>query len=254
MKPINASSDLQEKIFESFSRRAESYDQYASIQKLMADRLASFLPHSTPASIVEIGCGTGFFSQHLFRLNPPRLTLNDLSPKMLEQVQKHPDFKKQTNCISGDAALTHFDPCDLVTGNAVFQWFSEPESPLKNFKSVLNPGGKILFNLFGPATLQEMRAVAGIDSPTTFHTLEQIKQSLYALGFKIDFAISELEETYFQNTQSLLKHLHSIGAAPIRKLSYSQMKRLIRDYDANFSTPKGVLARWEIVYFSAHLP
>ena len=48
-----------------FSKHARGYDRYARLQKIMADRLASFLPNIMPDKVLEIGCGTGLFTKHL---------------------------------------------------------------------------------------------------------------------------------------------------------------------------------------------
>ena len=42
-----------------FSKYAHVYDKHAQLQKLMAEKLASFLPNDMPEQILEIGCGTG---------------------------------------------------------------------------------------------------------------------------------------------------------------------------------------------------
>ena len=38
-----------------FSKHARGYDRYARLQKMMADRLASFLPNIMPDKVLEIG-------------------------------------------------------------------------------------------------------------------------------------------------------------------------------------------------------
>ena len=49
----------------SFSKHARGYDRYARLQKMMADRLASFLPNNMPEKVLEIGCGSGLLSSFL---------------------------------------------------------------------------------------------------------------------------------------------------------------------------------------------
>ena len=84
MDSVNSSSIFEEKIIESFSKYARSYDRYAILQRSMAERLASYLPETTPPHIIELGCGTGLFTRHLLTLPIKNLTLNDISSAMID--------------------------------------------------------------------------------------------------------------------------------------------------------------------------
>jgi len=62
---------------------------------------------------------------------------------------------------------------------------------------------------------------------------------------------SEIRQIFFQNTQSLIKNLQQIGAAPLRMFKPGELKQLIRDYDRNYGSPQGVYTNWELFYFFA---
>ena len=53
------------KIEVNFSKYAHAYDKHAQLQKMMAEKLASFLPNAMPKKVLEIGCGTGMFTKYL---------------------------------------------------------------------------------------------------------------------------------------------------------------------------------------------
>ena len=59
--------DYKLKIHNSFSSKAESYDAYAKIQKVVAERMIERLDvmNFTPKNILDLGCGTGLLTSLL---------------------------------------------------------------------------------------------------------------------------------------------------------------------------------------------
>ena len=98
----NSSSIFEEKIIESFSKYARSYDRYAILQKSMAERLASYLPETTPPHIIELGCGTGLFTRHLLTLPIKNLILNDISSAMVELLKYRLKLTSYTRFVIGN--------------------------------------------------------------------------------------------------------------------------------------------------------
>ena len=69
-----------------FSRNAQSYDNYAVVQKKMATKLAKLLEanNKNPQAILEIGCGTGNYTQILAEKYPQaQILATDISAEML---------------------------------------------------------------------------------------------------------------------------------------------------------------------------
>lgn len=83
-----------------FSRNAVNYDTYAVIQKKMAHQLLktiSFEHKDTHDSIniLDIGCGTGYFTEQLARCYPnANITAVDIAPGMIEYARKKLRSKK----------------------------------------------------------------------------------------------------------------------------------------------------------------
>ena len=70
-----------------FSKYAHIYDKHAQLQKLMADKLASFIPINTPEKILEIGCGTGIFTKYLLSLKVKKIfVILFIKPKILSII------------------------------------------------------------------------------------------------------------------------------------------------------------------------
>jgi pentose-5-phosphate-3-epimerase len=133
----------------------------------------------------------------------------------------------------------------------VFQWFQNPQNTLKRFHSSLEKEGYLAFSTFGPQTLEEFRRTAQFQGPTHLLSQKRWKTLLTQAGFELlEFQI-ETRQIFFQNTQSLIKNLQQIGAAPLRILKSGELRQLIRDYDREYSSPQGVYTNWELFYFFA---
>ena len=52
-------NEIKSPIALSFSKYARGYDRHAHLQKVMAEKLAAFLPNEMPKHVLEIGSGTG---------------------------------------------------------------------------------------------------------------------------------------------------------------------------------------------------
>jgi malonyl-CoA O-methyltransferase len=239
-----------ESLRDSFSKHAKTYDRYALLQKSMAERLASFLPAPLPEKVLEIGCGTGLFTRHLLTQPIGQLILNDIAPGMLEILSRSLSLPKNTTISSGNAEKIHFKKTDLICANAVFQWFQNPQETLKTLNQSLNQNGGMIFSTFGPRTLIEFREAANMPSPIDLYENTTWQKMIRDAGFTIRFNDMEVRKIFFTSTLTLLKNLQQIGAAPINMMTTSGLRKLIRDYDCQFSTTQGVYATWELYYFS----
>ena len=234
-----------------FSKHARGYDRYARLQKMMADRLASFLPNKIPDKVLEIGCGTGLFTKHLLAHKIKNITLNDISMDMIKCLKKKITLPKYSNIKIGNAETMEFQLVDMITANAVFQWFNSPGKTLNRLNLCIKPGGKLIFSTFGPATLGEFRKTAMIESPALLISFNHWKKLIKEAGLIIDLSASDNHKSFYSNTLELLKNLQQLGAAPIQLKRPGELRSLIKEYDKNYSTNQGVYANWELFYFSA---
>ncbi|KMP10785.1 hypothetical protein UR09_05240 [Candidatus Nitromaritima sp. SCGC AAA799-A02] len=255
MKIYDDFDDAAPEVAESFSRYARGYDKHARLQKMMAERLASFLPDELPPRTLEIGCGTGLFTRHLLARPIHKLILNDIAPEMIQCLKDKQTIPRRCRVLLGNAESLDFGPVDLIAANAVFQWFKTPKKALEHLAALLEPGGRIIFSTFGPATLEEFRRTADLSSPANLLSFERWKRLIRGTGLTLDSSASELRKSFFPDALALLKNLQQIGAAPYRMVRPGSLRQLIRRYDEEFSTAQGVYATWELYYFSAiHKP
>ena len=146
-----------ELIKRNFSKYASSYDQYASIQKLSASHLLSLLEGIKEAPrILEIGCGTGNYTQILSTQYP------DASILAYDPVGEMIALASNKYC-SSKVTFTDQEPFfnnamkfHLITSNAVFHWMEEPSLYLQKASGALLPGGTMAFSAFGPLSYQEL--------------------------------------------------------------------------------------------------
>ncbi len=113
-----------------FNKSALAYDQHALTQRLSANFLVEFLrdnlPSWQPETILDIGVGTGFTSEELFKHFPDaKYLLNDLAPNMLNLALKKFQNHPKVTGLLGDAETSFFPQTDLVISNLTFQWFNE---------------------------------------------------------------------------------------------------------------------------------
>ena len=238
-------------IIKSFSKFVKSYEHHAALQKSMAKRLAVFLEGEQAKTILEIGCGTGFFTKYLLALPFQNLILNDLSNAMINLLRQNIDLPKNVTLSIGNAERLIFSQTDLIVANAVFQWFQNPTQTLIGFSNIMNENGKLIFSVFGPKTLKELRKISRVNSPTKLLTQSGWEKIITKAGLRIVKAESELRKITFPSALALIRNLQQSGTAPTQLLNTGKLRKVIRQYDKIFTSNQGVYSTWEIYYFHA---
>ncbi len=117
-----------------FSDAAGRYEQAAHVQQQAASAFDAWLAQlglAAPASIAEIGCGTGFFTRLLHARYPDaRLHATDLAPAMVERCRASlpPAPGLQFSVRDGRDAI-FAPPPDWIVSTMCFQWF-DPLPPV----------------------------------------------------------------------------------------------------------------------------
>lgn len=121
-------------IRQNFSRAITTYNQFGKSQQVIATDLAHKLSHlPSPTSILEIGCGTGFLSQHLASYNCLKI-LSDLSSEMVATLNKQTGL-----AVALDGELLPFQTTfDWIVSSLAFQWFEKPHHSLPQLKKQSN--------------------------------------------------------------------------------------------------------------------
>jgi malonyl-CoA O-methyltransferase len=149
------------KLASNFNRHAGDYDHYAGVQRLMAQQLLRQIQASGQQfnRILEIGCGTGYFTDLLRQAWPQaRIIALDLAPASLQSARRRLGNDSKIHWIAADGEQLIPGTFDLITSNSVFQWFSQPDRTCRRFWEHLLPGGWLAFTTLGPQTFQELSA------------------------------------------------------------------------------------------------
>ncbi|MBF0380572.1 MAG: methyltransferase domain-containing protein [Magnetococcales bacterium] len=155
-----------EAIKNAFATAAQVYQNKADVQYRVAGQLAKMVAtYELPARphILEIGCGTGFLSQHLVDVWPDATLLcSDIAPEMVASCRANlvdVDDELVSFAVMDGENLPKGEKFDLIVSSLVFQWFVDPLGNLANLVDRLNPGGRLAFVTLGEETFKEWRGL-----------------------------------------------------------------------------------------------
>lgn len=206
-----------------FGKAAKHYDKAAAFQRHVGHLLLDKLPHlhavDNPKEVIDVGCGTGYFSAELFKLGF-KVTAADLSAEMLSQAKQR--CGDDCRYLHADAEnLPVADNCyDLAFSSLALQWCDDLSVPLNELKRVVRPGGMIFFTTLVDGSLVELKkAWAQIDHyqhVNEFKAENEIKVALAQTGLQIDKLIFSPIVTHYQSAVGLMKDLKGIGATHLQ--------------------------------------
>lgn len=227
-----------------FARKASSYDAYACVQEDAADWLAEWLPtKGTHGSCLELGAGTGLFSQHLAG-RFQQLACTDISPEMLSHCRKRvtgADFRILDAWEAPDCDRPRWD---LISSCSLLQWAPTPVSVLRNWSKQLEPNGRMLLGFFVSPSLPELDRVLEGKSPVDWRSPSEWQKAIGAA----DLQIQQMETTtriyHYPSALEFWKSLHGTGSNVTRGTSTGTLRRLLREYEGANRTEAGVRATW----------
>lgn len=149
-----------------------------------------------PASIVDLGCGTGSHTLELAERWPEARVLGiDSSAEMLAAATPHPRVRFERQDLSTWRAST---PVELIVSNAALHWVGDHPSLLERLVSSLSARGTLAFQvpanfeepshreLFALLDFTEWRARLGGVRRGAVLELEGYVQILHRLGLAVD--------------------------------------------------------------------
>jgi len=214
----------KEIVRDNFSRAVNSYDQYAVVQRYMAEKLSNYLQSIDRVdNILEIGAGTGFLTELIIDdFLESNYWLVDISPKMVAKCkEKFQDYQQIKYLVADAEKLKLEESFDLIISNAVFQWFEDLKSALRNFREYLNDGGEICFSIFGERTFQELRScvqeIRGEDSYSQNFLSKSELERVLAGEFSEIYITEEEYIERFPKVRDFLRATKKIGANSAKK-------------------------------------
>lgn len=255
----------QTQIAQRFNKAAKTYDPVAVLQQQVGKSLLTRLRgiRCQPQTILDLGCGTGYFESFLKELYPTAKIIGlDKSDGMLAQAQlKEAEYQlKDIHWVNGCAEDLPFSDhsFELVYSNLMLHWSNNFVKCLKEIHRILKPEGLLLFSMVGPDTLQELRYCwKTIDEQPHVHQfvdMHDLGDNLLQTSFAYPVMDIEYFTLLYSEALDLMKELKKLGVQNIAQnrqrglTSKGALKKLIRTYES-FRSEEGKLpATWEIIY------
>jgi len=259
-KPYNLDKRRVRRAFEDSAAR---YDEFAVLQREVARRLLERLDvlRIRPATIVDVGAGTGQATGELLRrYRGSRVLALDVAMAMLRKSARAGNWRRRPSPVCGDAeSLPLAAGCvDMIYSSLTLQWCNDLERALREMRRVLKPDGVLLFTTVGPDTLKELRASwAEADAyahVNGFIDMHDVGDAVMRAGFADPVMEMEMMCLTYPGVPQLMHDLKGLGARnnmqgrPRGLTGRQRYQRAERAYE-RFRTPEGVLpASYEIIY------
>lgn len=245
-----------------FERAASAYDEYAILQRQIAEEMLERIQTITikPAHVIDVGCGTGFCTRRLHKTWPAaQITGFDLAAGMVQQAGGQKGwFSRQSYCQADAVSLPlNNASIDVVFSNLMLQW-CDPVAVFAEFRRVLNNDGLLMFSSFGPDTLKELRQTwATVDDRPhviDFADMHDHGDALLQAGFREPVMDVDRFTLTYSDVLSLLRDLHGIGSRNVMSgrrsglMGRDALQSLAQAYQ-QFADNEGRLpASYEVVY------
>jgi len=205
-----------------FGKAVDSYDQFAGFQRDVGQHLLSLLPQGDLGCVLDLGCGTGHFSQsllskesiltghHNFAQNVIAL---DLAPEMAKRArQRHANISSVV--ADADQLPLQNLSIDHALSSLVLQWCDDLAKPLAELNRVVK--GTAVFSTLLHGSLSELaqswQQVDGQTHINEFMTQADVESALFRAGidnFRLEVQAHPL---YFDNAKAVMQQLKGIGA------------------------------------------
>ncbi|PCH76128.1 MAG: malonyl-[acyl-carrier protein] O-methyltransferase BioC [Flavobacteriaceae bacterium] len=224
-----------------FNKNFETYHEKAIVQQEIALELTDMLRDLGIESIdklLEVGCGTGFLTQHLLAdIEVSHYYLNDLAEVAYSEnvALLNPRKEQQFIYVPGDAEKISFPKgLDAIVSTSTIQWFNELPCFFEKVNSVLNKKGLFAFSTFGPHNFREIKEASSIG--LSYRSLSELEQLLRP-SFEILEAKEWLVEKKFSNPIEVLRHMKLTGVTGLKKSFFGKEKlqAFIKTYQERFS-------------------
>ena len=258
---MSSQDRAKEHIRQRFSRAAKSYDQYAHVQRLAADWLMDSIKEE-PATILEIGCGTGNLTKLLAERFPQaRITSIDFAETMIQQAREKMSSAGhvQFHCVDAETFIkTTEEKYDLVVSNATLQWFTDLNATFKHLGRIVDEKGRVALTLLGPGSFQElaaaMREIVGPDVhlPAESFCPAKNAESLARQVFSTVGFVSKMIKKEYATFFDILDHIKKTGTGGYHEKVPHLSRSVLKSLDQWFAKTGGYAISYEIIVLNCH--
>lgn len=240
-------NDVKREIADSFSNAASYYDEHASLQKEVADRLfASLEPWRDiiPAGpIIELGAGTGFVTKGVIDLYPEReIEVTDLSEGMIEFCRKKfTNHENLTFQVADAEQVPEFDEphYGLTISGFTAHWFDHPARTLAKWLEITKPGGLLLASFPGNESFPKWRKYCQkLGLPFTANELPDVEEMVIKMSVgpaQVDYYEDTITQEY-ESAKDFFNEFKKLGMDTLkqgRQLTSKEMSLLINHWDSS---------------------
>lgn len=181
----------QIKIAESFGSASTSYDVSARLQRFSGKHLMPWLPSRNDLTVLDLGSGTGFFTDVLATSYNQVVGL-DFSKDMVKFAKACRN--ENIFWLEADAHKIPLqdESIDFIYSNLVIQWCEPLDVVIKEMLRVLKPGGLIIFTTLVDGTLHELKS-----------SWKQVDDDQHVIDFKTQ---EQLGDYFNTEASSVLEH------------------------------------------------
>jgi 2-polyprenyl-3-methyl-5-hydroxy-6-metoxy-1,4-benzoquinol methylase len=187
--------------------------------RLRAQRRAQLILEGAGAGrgsrILEIGCGTGMFTE-MFARSGADITAVDLSPELLEVARGRGLPSSQVRFVEKNFEDSMLDgPFDAVIGSSVLHHL-DLDKAWPRIHELLKPGGRLSFaepNMLNPQVFAERnfrRFFPQVSPDETAFVRTTLRSTLYRIGF-VDIAIKPFDWLHPAAPPVLIPLISSLG-------------------------------------------
>jgi malonyl-CoA O-methyltransferase len=255
-------SEIKREIADSFGEASSYYDEHASVQKEVADRLiASLQPWRDiipRGPIIELGAGTGFVTKGVAELYPDReIEVTDLSEGMIEFCRNK--FADQDNLrfkvMDAEQVPDFDDPHYAMTVSGFTpHWFDHPAQTLAKWLEITKPGGLLLASFPGNESFPRWRShCQELGLPFTANELPDVEEMVIKMSVgpaQVDYYEDTITREY-DSARDFFEQLSSLGMDTLkqgRQLSSKEMSLLIDHWDS--STEGKVAVDYHVIFLA----
>jgi malonyl-CoA O-methyltransferase len=256
--------NVKAELCKAFNHTAFHYDRVALIQHEIGERLFARLSYLNikPQYVLDLGCGTGVFSQCLKKQYPDAQIIGlDLAVLMLKQAKaKQKWWKKSWSLVNADMLKLPFASgiFDVIFSNQVIHWSPSLQDLFRELNRVMNVNGCLMFSTLGPNTFTEIRqAWACVDKhqhANHFIDMHDVGDCLMSEYFIDPVVDMEILTAHYQSLDALVRSLKNQGVRNINAARHTGLtgKQSWKNFEQSMQkscTPDGKFPlTYEVVY------